>query len=501
MSSECVLSMEKIRKRFPGVLAVDDVDLTLHGGEVLALVGENGAGKSTLMKILSGAYEADSGRIVLDGNEMSGCTPHEAIQAGISTMYQELNNVGEMTIAENILLGDMPKRKGFFKLIDYKAMRRKASKLLEKVGLKYDPFYKLNKLTVAEKQLVEIAKAISMELRVLVMDEPTSALNDEEIKILFSIVRKLAEDGKSIIYISHHLDEVFEVSDRVMVLRDGKMVGVKPTNETSKQQLVEMMVGRTIDEMYPIGERKIGKVIFEVRDAVTENTQISHVTVREGEIVGLYGLMGAGRTEMVETMFLARERKKGEILLEGKPVKGDSPYQALKAGVAFLPSERKLDGLVLHHSVRNNVSMASIDKIKGKVFLNLRGEADKVHEWVRKLRVKTPSLSIPAESLSGGNQQKVVLSKWMMTKPKVLILNEPTRGIDVGAKVEIYKLMEEFCHRGLGILVVSSELPEIMSICDRIFTVWNGKITAEYAKNEYTQEKLLYGAIGEIDDN
>ena len=493
--------MEKIRKRFPGVLAVDDVDLTLHRGEVLALVGENGAGKSTLMKILSGAYEADSGRIVLGGNEMSGYTPHEAIQAGISTMYQELNNVSEMSIAENILLGNMPRRKGFLKFVDYKTMRRKAAELLEKVGLKYDPFYKLNKLTVAEKQLVEIAKAISLELHVLVMDEPTSALNDEEIQILFSIVRKLAEDGKSIIYISHHLDEVFEVSDRVMVLRDGKLVGVKTTNETSKQELVEMMVGRTIDEMYPIGDREIGETIFEVSNVETEHTQISSLAVRRGEIVGLYGLMGAGRTEMVETMFLARERKAGDILLEGKPLKGDSPYQALKAGIAFLPSERKLDGLVLHHSVRNNVSMASIDNIKGKVFLNLREEAEKVNEWVRKLRVKTPSLSIPAESLSGGNQQKVVLSKWMMTEPKVLILNEPTRGIDVGAKVEIYKLMEEFCRRGLGILVVSSELPEIMSICDRIYTVWNGKITAEYAKKDYTQEKLLYGAIGEIDDN
>ena len=501
MSGTCVLSMEKIRKQFPGVLAVDDVDLTLHKGEVLALVGENGAGKSTLMKILSGAYEADSGRIVLDGNEMSGYTPHEAIQTGISTMYQELNNVSEMTIAENIVLGDMPRRKGFFKFIDYKAMRRKAAGLLEKVGLKYDPFYKLNRLTVAEKQLVEIAKAISLELHVLVMDEPTSALNEEEIQILFSIVRKLAEDGKSIIYISHHLDEVFEVSDRVMVLRDGKLVGVKTTNETSKQELVEMMVGRTIDEMYPIGDREIGETIFEVSNVETEHTQISSLAVRRGEIVGLYGLMGAGRTEMVETMFLARERKKGDILLEGRPVRGDSPYQALKAGIAFLPSERKLDGLVLHHSVRNNVSMASIDKIKGKVFLDLREEAVKVNEWVRKLRVKTPSLNVPAESLSGGNQQKVVLSKWMMTEPKVLILNEPTRGIDVGAKVEIYHLMEEFCRRGLGILVVSSELPEIMSICDRIYTVWNGKITAEFAKQDYTQEKLLYGAIGEIDDN
>jgi ABC-type sugar transport system ATPase subunit len=499
MSGTSVLSMEKIRKQFPGVLAVDDVDLTLYKGEVLALVGENGAGKSTLMKILSGAQEADSGRIVLDGNEMSGYTPHEAIQAGISTMYQELNNVSEMTIAENIVLGGMPRRKGFFKFIDYKEMRRKAAELLEKVGLKYDPFYKLNRLTVAEKQLVEIAKAISMDLHVLVMDEPTSALNEEEIQILFSIVRKLAEEGNSIIYISHHLDEVFEVSDRVMVLRDGKLVGVKTTSETSKQELVEMMVGRTIDEMYPIGERDIGETIFEVSNVETEHTRISGLTVRRGEIVGLYGLMGAGRTEMVETMFFARERKTGDILLEGMPVRGDSPYQALKAGIAFLPSERKLDGLVLHHSVRNNVSMASIDKIKGKVFLDLHAEAEKVNEWVRKLRVKTPSLSVPAESLSGGNQQKVVLSKWMMTEPKVLILNEPTRGIDVGAKVEIYHLMEEFCHKGLGILVVSSELPEIMSICDRIYTVWNGKITAEFAKQDYTQEKLLYGAIGETD--
>ncbi len=496
MNSELILEMRGMKKTFPGVLAVDSVDLELKRGEILALLGENGAGKSTLMKILSGAYSADEGTILLDGQELKLYTPKDALDRGINVMYQELNNVEGLSIAENVFLGKLP-RKGPLGIIDYKALFAKTKALLDELGLPYDPFTPLEKLRVAEKQLVEIAKSVSSDIRVLVMDEPTSALNEEEIRILFDILKKLASQGKSIIYISHRLDEVFEISDRVMVMRDGRRVGLKRTADTNKKELIEMMVGRTIEEMFPIGSREPGEVVFEVEDLSGDDIHDVRFYIRKGEIVGLYGLMGSGRTAIVETLFAARERKTGIVKIRGKKVSASNPYQALKAGIAYLPAERKVDGLVLIHSVKANVSLASLDKIKRKLFLNLGKETRLVSDWIRKLNVKTPSLNAAVESLSGGNQQKVVFSKWMMTDPHVLILNEPTRGIDVGAKVEIYKIIEEFCKKGIAILIVSSELPEIMSICDRIYTVYGGRITAEMKKGEYTQEKLLYSAIGE----
>jgi len=488
--------MKRITKRFPGVLALDNVDLELYKGEVLALLGENGAGKSTLMKILSGAYTADEGEIVLDGEMIGGYTPKQALDKGISIMYQELNYVKDMSIAENIFLNKLPMKFGS-KVVDYKKLRQDASELMKEVGLDYDPFTEVGVLSVAEKQLVEIAKAISYNMKVLVMDEPTSALNEKEIRILFDIIKKLSQTGKSIIYISHRLDEVFKISNRVMVMRDGKGVGVRSTAETNKDELVTLMVGREIKDMYPIQSSETGDYILEVEELNTEKVKDISFKVKRGEIVGLFGLMGAGRNNIVEAIFGATEKKKGVIKIDGRPMKINNPDDAIKAGIGYVPSERKTAGLVLIHSVKFNASLAFIDKLKKRLFLNLKKEKNLVEEWVGKLNVKTPDIDTPAESLSGGNQQKVVLAKWMLTNPKVLILNEPTRGIDVGAKVEIYKLMEEFCRQGLGIVMISSELPEVMAIADRTVTICEGRITGELSKREYTQEKLLLGAIGE----
>ncbi len=496
MDSNIILKMRNITKQFPGVLALDKVDLDLKRGEVLALVGENGAGKSTLMKILSGAYHADDGDIVFEGRPVRNYNPKQAIDMGISIMYQELNYVNDLSIAENIFLGDLP-RKGITKRIDYKRLRNDAEKVLKQVGLNYHPFTEIRRLSVAEKQLVEIAKAISKDIKVLVMDEPTSALNEQEIEILFDIIKKLAKQGKSIIYISHRLDEIFVISNRVMVMRDGRNVGVFNTDQTSKSQIVNYMVGREIKDMYPIKRRQIGEKVLEVENLNTEKAVNINFNIRKGEIVGLFGLMGSGRTNIVEAIFGANEKHSGTIKIDGEKVNIANPSMAIRAGIGYVPSERKTDGLVLIQSVKENISLAYIDRFRKKVSLDLKREEVYVKDWVKKLSIKTSDINNEIQTLSGGNQQKVILAKWMMTNPKVLILNEPTRGIDVGAKVEIYKLMEDFCDKGLGIVMISSELPEILAICDRVITICEGRITGEYTQSEISQEKLLLGAIGE----
>lgn len=494
--NETILEMKNITKRYPGVLALDSVDLLVNKGEVLALVGENGAGKSTLMKILSGAEKADSGEIYLKGRKIEHYVPKQAIDMGISIMYQELNYLDEVSVAENIFMGNLPRKKNG--LIDYPRLKTEAQKYMAIVGLDCNPDTEAKYLSVAQKILLEIAKAISKELQVLVMDEPTAALNDEESQILFGIIKKLAADGKSIIYISHRLDEVFQISDRVMIMRDGKWVKTLDSHKTDKQEIVSLMVGREIRDMYPMNKSQIGEVVLEVENLSTKPDQQISFQVRKGEILGMFGLMGAGRTKIVEALFGKEKMLSGTVKVNGKPIRINSTRAAIKAGLAYVPSERKLDGLILIHSVKENITVAAIELFKRLfIFINHKKERDSARQWVDRLSIKTPSINTDAESLSGGNQQKVVLAKWMLTDPKILIMNEPTRGIDVGAKVEVYKLMEEFCERGLGIIMISSELPEIIAIADRILTVHEGRITAEFENSKFSQEDLLMAALGE----
>lgn len=498
MDQELCLEMKGITKRFPGVLALDRVDLDLRRGEILALLGENGAGKSTLLKILAGAYQKDEGSIRIDGKQYEFATPKEASEAGVTVIYQELNYLPELTVAENIFLGRQP-TKGPLGRIDWDKMNREASKILAFMGISVNPKTLMSNLSMAEKQLVEIAKALSKNMKILVMDEPTAALNEAEVNKLFEIVRGMKEKGISIIYISHRLEELFEISDRVMIMRDGRRIDVVDTTATTKDELVTMMVGRQINEMFPKKYLEPGETLLEVRH-LTNRTKVKGVslTLKKKEILGIFGLMGAGRTSLADTLFGAEPLTGGEILIEGKKLNLRNAKDAIKAGIALVPSERKMAGLILGMSVKENITVATISELGKGLSINLRAETDKAQRWVKDLNIKTPSIHTVAESLSGGNQQKVVLAKWLEAKPKLLILNEPTRGIDVGAKVEIYNLMETFCEQGLGILMISSELPEILALADRILVMSEGRIAGEFTGEEATQEKLMKCAVGGI---
>ena len=497
MNVETALRMEQIYKAFPGVVAVDKVDLEVNHGEVVALIGENGAGKSTLMKILSGAYTSDAGKVFIDGKEISKYTPKQAIDHGISVIYQELNYINYMTVAENILLGDMPKRKGAKFMVDKKAMRQRAHEIQKLIGIDYiDPSSPMHKLTVGEKQLVEIAKAYARDVKVLVMDEPTAALNDRECEKLFTLIDRMRAEGKAIIYISHKLDEILRVADKVVVMRDGKRVGGMPIAEATKDKMIALMVGREITDMYPIHNRTKGEMLLEVENMSGDFLRDVSFNLHRGEIIGFFGLMGAGCDEIVRSLFGAMPASK-KIKISGREVSVNSTADAMKCGMAYVPAERKSEGLVLMHSVKRNATMLRLKQLQKGLRFDGKMEEEMTQKWIDALRIKTPSTNTKAESLSGGNQQKVVLAKWMMNEPDVLILNEPTRGIDVGAKAEIYRLIEQFCNQGLGVIVVSSEMAEVMSVSDRIYAVYNGEIRGEFAKEDATQEKIMQKAIGE----
>lgn len=496
MGSEYRLQMKGISKQFPGVLALDNVDLEIKPGEVLAVIGENGAGKSTLIKILSGALAIEKGEIYLNGEMIpSEITPKDRLDLGVAIIYQELNYLDDMTIAENMFMGDLPV-KGLLKAVDYKTLKQDTSNLLKKFELQHDPMTLVGKLTVAEKQMIEILRAVSKDLKVLVMDEPTSALSSSEIKRLFEFIKDLASKGISIIYISHKLDEVMAIADRVQVMRDGKRVGLLDIKDTNTEQLVELMVGREIEDMYPKEEAEIGEIVLEVKGLDCDIAHDISFNVRKGEILGLFGLLGSGRGETVEGIIGKKEMTKGKIFLDGKEVHIGNPIEAKQHGIGYVPSSRKEEGLVLIHSVRYNVSSTYIDSLKKGLTLDTKKEKEIVAEWIEKLRIKVPSMEVQVDSLSGGNQQKVVIAKWLLTNPKVLILNEPTRGIDVGAKVEIYKLMEELCQKGIAIIMVSSELPETIGITDRILVFRDGQIRGEFNRKEFTQKSILQIAVG-----
>ena len=487
--------MTKIVKQYPGVLALDEVDLETRKGEVLAVIGENGAGKSTLMMILSGAVRMDSGEIKLDGKIIPhDAIPKERMDSGISIIYQELNYLNEMTIAENLFIGRVP-LKGPMKRVDYQGMKRESEALLRSFNLDYDPFTFVRDLTVAEKQIIEILRAVSRDVRVLIMDEPTSSLNEVETKRLFEFIVDLKKKGVSIIYISHKLDEVFTIAERVMVMRDGRRVGVKDVGSTSTSELVEMMVGRAIVDMYPKEQTNITGEVLRVENLSCQIANKVSFDVRKGEILGLFGLVGSGRVEAIEGLLGLKARTSGRIWIEGSEVKIKDPIDAKRQGVAYIPSDRKQDGLVLIHSVKDNLTVTQVDDLGRGLGIDSRKEKEYCDTWIQKLDIKTPSRYTIIGSLSGGNQQKVVIAKWLLINPKVLIMNDPTRGIDVGAKVEIYKVMEELCKEGISIVLVSAELPEVMGIADRIIVFTDGNAVGEFKRSEYDQNKILHMAV------
>ncbi len=492
--AEPLLRMSGISKSFPGVRALDHVDLDLNPSEVHALAGENGAGKSTLMKILSGVYRADEGQIFLRGKQVVATGPRSMIDAGVSVIYQELNLVPYLSVAENVFLGREPRRAGGF--IDWKKMRADVTKLLEPFGLDLDPRARVNTLGPAYQQVVEIAKALSLHSDILVMDEPTAALTGREVDHLFDVIRNLRRSGVSLIYISHRLQEIKEVADRVTVLRDGRHIVTSPVSDISIDEIIRHMVGRNLTEQYPQGSATPGAEMLRVegltRHGVCRDVSFS---VRRGEILGLAGLVGAGRTEIMELIFGVKRRDGGRILVDGKEVDVRTTRDAVRAGIALIPEERKRQGLVLGLSVFDNVALTILD-LHSAGLIKRRELTAMVSKVAQTIRVKTPSLGQLVRNLSGGNQQKVVLSKWFVRNCEIYIFDEPTRGIDVGAKAEIYKLMRELTARGAAIVMVSSDLPEVMNMSDRIAVVWGGRIVGQFARGEVNEEQVMSYALG-----
>jgi ABC-type sugar transport system ATPase subunit len=496
MGNEYNLQIKNVAKRFPGVLALDGVDLETRRGEVLAVIGENGAGKSTLMKILSGALLMDSGEIMLDGNVIPPETGPKARMDdyGLGIIYQELNYLNEMTIAENLFLGRVP-LKGIFRRVDYQAMKKASMELMGLFNMDYSPFTLVKELSVAEKQILEILRAVSRDVKVLIMDEPTSSLNEVETQRLFGHIEKLKGRGVTIIYISHKLEEVFRLADRVLVLRDGKRVGVVDIKETSSGQLVEMMVGRAITEMYPKEELPIGDEVLRIEHLSCGCAKDISFSLRKGEIFGLYGLVGSGCVETVEGLLGIRAISGGKVILDGKERTIRTPIEAKKLGIAYVPSDRKAEGLVLIHSLKDNLTITKLDELGRGFKINNAKAKEYSDTWIDKMQIRTPSRNAVVESLSGGNQQKVVVAKWILTDPKVLIMNDPTRGVDVGAKVEIYKIMEDLCRRGISIIMVTAELLEVIGITDRMLIFANGKVEGEFKRKDYDQKLILHMAV------
>lgn len=470
------------------------VSLDVQAGEILALCGENGAGKSTLAKMLAGEIAPDSGTIALDGQEVVLPDPATAHRLGIAVIYQELNYVPTLTVAENVLLGRLPRRGP---LVDWEAVYREAGEILAPLAPHLDPRLPVSALPVAERQVVEIARALSLNARVIVMDEPTAALSQQEVERLFALVRRLAESGVSIVYISHRLDEVFSLADRIAVLRDGALVGDWRVEETSRGEVVRAMVGRGVEELYPRKASTPGEPLLEVR-GLGRGDRLADIsfTVRAGEIVGVFGLLGSGADLLVKALFGAARADRGEVIVDGRSLGIPTPSRARRAGIALVPGERKEEGLILGMSVRENLSLSTLGAISEWGFIRRRDDRLRAEDMVRALQVRTPGVETPVGRLSGGNQQKVVLGRWLEARPRVFVLEEPTRGIDVGAKVEVYRLMEDLAEEGAAILLVSSEMPEILSMSDRIFTIADGRLTAEYARGTVTQEQVLDSAIG-----
>lgn len=489
---EFILEMKDIVKEFPGVRALKGVSFQLKPGEVHALVGENGAGKSTLIKVLGGANLKDSGEVFLEGQKVEIQDPREAEKLGISIIYQEFNLIPFLSIAENIFLGREPK-KGLF--IDWPLLFCEAKKITGQLGLDLDLRAKVNTLSIAQQQMVEIAKAISVKAKIIVMDEPSATLTLHELERLFELTRRLKSQGVGIIYISHRLEELFEIADRVTILRDGQWVMTKDFKDVTKDELIREMVGRELKGDFPKRHTKQGEELLRVegfkRKDILRDISFS---LNRGEILGITGLVGARRTELVRAIFGADPIDAGKVYLEGKQVTINSPQDAIKLGISLATEDRKIQGLVLGMTVRENISIANLKSLSKVNFIDCNSEKEVAHKFVNQLKIKTPSIEQQTRNLSGGNQQKVVLAKWLFSKSKVVIFDEPTRGIDVGAKQEIYLLMNDLVESGVGIIMISSELPEVLGMSDRILIMQEGRLRAELKKSEATQEKIMHYA-------
>lgn len=492
-SSDYILELRGICKSFPGVKALDSVNLKLRPGSVHALCGENGAGKSTLMKIINGIYKMDAGEIYYKGERLTPKSPKDMLEIGVATIHQELSPILDMTIAENIFIGREPvTRTG---MIDWKRLFANTQTLLDEFHLSYDPKVLLRSLTVSDIALIEIVKAISRDASVVIMDEPTSSITESEVHVLFENVKRLQQKGVGIIYISHKMDEIFEICDEVTIFRDGQWVHNCPISEIDKNGIIKKMVGREITDQFPKTPVPIGDAVLELTGFTGDRFQDVNFTLRAGEIVGFSGLVGAGRSELFRAVFGLDRKKSGQLKLEGREATFANAQQAIDAGILMASEDRKREGIVLCRSIRENITLSSLKNIEKAGFLNLRQEKENVDGMVKKLSIKIASAENPVSSLSGGNQQKVVLAKWLLRSPKVLILDEPTRGIDVGAKYEIYKLMCELAGQGVAIVMISSEMPEILGMSDRIVVMSQGKLTGELARSDASQENIMELAV------
>ncbi len=491
MQEENILSLENIIKTFPGVTALNDVTFRVKSGEIHALVGENGAGKSTLMKIIAGIYSPDSGSINLGGKVVEIGSPVKARSLGISMIHQELALIPYLTVGQNIYLGREPRRR-FKAFIDWKQLYSMAEDQLEGLELDIDPGTFIADIPIAQQQMVEVARALSINAKIIIMDEPTSALTDKETKVLFRVMRRLRKQGITIIYISHRLEEIFEIADTVTVMRDGLHISTSPISKTDPDNVVRMMVGRELGDLYPKSTVPENKRILEVRNLSSGNL-LKNISfhLNRGEVLGISGLIGAGRTELARAIFGIDSFDQGKILIEGKAVSVKSPRQAIKLGLGFLTEDRKEQGLFMGMSVRENITIGILKKFSAfgfPFFHKLKTIAEK---YIKQMNIRTPNVNQKVRNLSGGNQQKVLIARWLNLNPRILILDEPTRGIDVGAKAEIYALIDHLAGEGVGIIMISSELPEIIGISDRIIVIRQGEITGEFTREEATQDKIM----------
>lgn len=493
MEQTCLLEMRNISKTFPGVKALSNVNLKVEKGSVHVLVGENGAGKSTLIKILCGLHTDYEGDVLINGKKVVFKNAHDALAHGIATIHQELNQVPAMTIAENLFLGREPLQKNKL-FIDDKYIYKRAQELLDQQKLPFKATTLVKDLSVSQMQMVEITKAVSANAQIIIMDEPTSAITDTEVDILFERIAELKAKGVAIIYISHRLDELFRIGDDITILRDGEYIDTKKVGELDKPAIIKMMVGRELDNIYPPKTNVVqkDKVVLELKN-LTGKGRFEDVSfkVHAGEILGLAGLMGAGRTETARAMFGLDPIDSGEMLLDGKPIRIKNTTDALKHGIMMASEDRKRYGLVLKRSIGDNIGLPNLRMFKGKLLLNAKKERAAEEVVFKELGVKAPNMDVAASSLSGGNQQKVVLAKWILANPKVFILDEPTRGIDVGAKYEIYKIMNDLAAKGMAIIMISSELPEILGMCDRVMVMREHRVTGELQRDELTQERVM----------
>ncbi|MGL4628203.1 ribose ABC transporter ATP-binding protein RbsA [Cetobacterium sp.] len=494
MNKEIILKMEGIHKSFPGVKALDGASLNAYKGRVMALMGENGAGKSTLMKIMTGIYTKDAGTVSFKGKEVAFKGTKDSQEAGIAIIHQELNLIAHMSITENIFLGrELTNR---FGKIDWALMHREARTLLDLLNVEDSEKTLIKDLTIGKMQMIEIAKALSQNAKLIVMDEPTDALTDKETESLFNVIRELTSEGRAIIYISHRLKEIPAICDDITVLRDGKFISEAEVKDIDENYIIQSMVGRTLDEQFPNVAVTPGDEVLKVENLCGEYVKNASFTLRKGEILGIAGLMGAGRSELVKTIYGYYKKSSGKVLVDGKEVNITSPESGVNNGIAYVSEDRKGDGLVLGLSVKENMTLSSLKFFSKKLGLNKKLENNSVQEYIEKFSVKTPSENAIIKNLSGGNQQKVAIAKALLTNPKILILDEPTRGVDVGAKKEIYDVINELKAKGLSIIMISSEMPEVMGLSDKIMVIHEHKISGTLSKDEFTQEKIMRYAVG-----